>query len=178
LCRQQISNGTTIAIPVSAASSFGEHFMYRTTNFFAGMILLAISPVALSQEPQLASPQVPEDALATEQLIAWSRMQKPQPAPQPLPPQDTPVPQPGQDQDQQAKPPADPQTQQSPTSQSFTGKIVKDAGKYVLQVNGSTTYQLDDQADIQQYENQTVKVVGNVKAGGNTIRVVKIELIS
>ena len=108
--------------------------MYRTTNFFAGMILLAISPLAFSQDPQLASPQVPEDALATEQLIVWSRTQKPQPAPQPLPPQDTQVPQPGQDQDQQAKPPADPQTQQSPTSQSFTGKIVKDAGKYVLQV--------------------------------------------
>jgi hypothetical protein len=178
LCCQQISDGTRIAIPFDAASSFGEHFMYRTTNFFAGMLLLAVSPLAFSQEPQLASPPVPEDALATEQLIAWSRLQKPQPAPQPLPPQDTPVPQPGQDQDQKSKPPADPQTQQSPTSQSFTGKIVKDAGKFVLQVSGSTTYQLDDQGDIQQYENQTVKVVGSLEAGSSTIRVVKIELIS
>ena len=152
--------------------------MYRTTNFLSGLILLAVTPVVLAQEPQMAAPQVPEDALATEQLIAWSRLQKPQPAPQPLPPRDTPIPQPGQDQDQQAKPPADPQTQQSPTSQSFTGKIVKDGAKYVLKVAGNTTYQLDGQSDVQQYENQTVKVVGSLDAGSNTIRIVKIELLS
>ena len=152
--------------------------MYRTTNFLAGFILLAVTPLAFAQEPQMAAPQVPEDALATEQLIAWSRLQKPQPAPQPLPPRDTPIPQPGQDQDQQAKPPADPQTQQSPTNQSFTGKIMKDGAKYVLKVAGNTTYQLDGQSDVQQYENQTVKVVGSLDAGSNTIRVVKIELLS
>ncbi len=148
--------------------------MNRTTNCFAGF-LLAIAPLAFGQEPQLTQ-QFPEDALATRQLIAWSRLQKPQPAPQPLPPRDTPLPQPGP-QDQQAKPPADPHTQQTPT-QSFTGKIVKDGGRYFLKVSSNSSYQLDAQGDVKQYENQDVKVIGNLDSTSNTIRVVKIELLS
>lgn len=148
--------------------------MNRTTNCFAGL-LLAITPLAFRQEPQLTS-QFPPDALATRQLIAWSRLQKPQPAPQPLPPRDTPIPQPDQ-QDQQVKPPADPQNEQTPT-QSFRGKIVKDGGRYVLKVSSNSAYQLDTQGDVKQYENQEVKVIGNLDSGSNTIRVVKIELLS
>jgi hypothetical protein len=151
--------------------------MNRTTNLFAGF-LLAVTPLAFAQEPQ-PTPQFPADALATQQLIAWSRLQKPQPAPQPLPPPDTPVPQPDQ-QDHQGTQPADPQTpsQQTPTTQSFTGKILKDGNKYVLKVASNTTYELHEQGDLGQYENQTVKVIGTLDAGSNTIRVVKIELLS
>src|SRR3984893_4976851 len=147
--------------------------MNRTTNCCAGF-LLAIAPLAIGQEPRL-TPQFPEDALATQQLIAWSWLQKPQPAPQPLPPRDTPLPQPGP-QDQQSKPPANPQDQ-TPT-QSFTGKIVKDGGKFVLKVASNTTYQLDGQDSLKQYENQEVKIVGSLDTGSNTIRIVKIELLS
>lgn len=148
--------------------------MNRTTNCFAGF-LLAVAPLAFGQEPQLTQ-QFPEDALATRQLVAWSRLQKPQPTPQPLPPRDTPLPQPDP-QDQQAKPPADPHNQQTPT-QSFTGKIVKDGGRYVLKVSSNRTYQLDAQGDVKQYENQDVKVIGNLDSTSNTIRIVKIELLS
>jgi hypothetical protein len=150
--------------------------MNRTTNCLAGL-LLAVGPLAFGQEPQL-TPQFPDDALASQQLIAWSRLQKPQPAPQPLPPRDTPLPQPDP-QGQQAQPPADPQNpnQQSPT-QTFTGKIVKDGGKYVLKVASNSSYQLDAQGDVKQYENQDVKVIGNLDTVSNTIRVVKIELLS
>ena len=148
--------------------------MNRTTNCFAGF-LLAIAPLVFGQEPQLTQ-QFPEDALATRQLVAWSRLQKPQPAPQPLPPRDTPLPQPDP-QDQQAKPPADPHNQQTPT-QSFTGKIVKVGGRYVLKVSINSTNQLDSQGDVKQYENQDVKVIGNLDSTSNTIRVVKIELLS
>ena len=151
--------------------------MIRTTNLFAGF-LLAITPLAFAQDPQPAPP-FPQDALATQQLIAWSRMQKPQPAPQPLPPRETPVPQPDQ-QDQQGKQPAEPHTppQQTPITQSFTGKIVKDGTKYVLKVASNTTYELQEQGDVKQYENQTVTVIGTLDTGSNTIRVVKIELLS
>ncbi len=150
--------------------------MNRTTNCFAGFLFL-IAPLAFGQEPQqLTSPQFPEDALATQQLVAWSRFQKPQPAPQPLPPPDTRIPQPDQ-QDQQTKPPADPQNQQIP-AQSFTGKIVKDGSQYVLKVASNSTYQLDAQGDVKQYENQEVKVIGNLDRASNTIHVVKIELLS
>ena len=149
--------------------------MNRKTMCFAA-VLLAVAPFALAQEPQLAKPQVPEDALAVQQLIAWSRLQKPQPAPQPLPPPDTKIPQP-EPQDQQSKQPADPQNQQTPT-QSFTGKIVKDGAKYVLKVASNTSYQLDVQSDVKQYENQDVKIIGTLDSTSNTIRVVKIELLS
>ena len=148
--------------------------MNRTTNCFAGL-LLVIAPLAFGQEPQLTQ-QFPEDALATRQLVAWSRLQKPQPTPQPLPPRDTPLPQPDP-QDQQAKPPADPHNQQTPT-QSFTGKIVKNGGRYVPKVSSNSTYQLDTKGDVKQYENQDVKVIGNLDSASNTIRVVKIELLS
>lgn len=148
--------------------------MNRTTNLFAGF-LLAVTPLAFAQEPQ-TPPQSPEDAFVIQQLVAWTRVQKPQPAPQPLPPRETPVPQP----DQQGKQPADPQTppEQTPTTQSFTGKILKDGNKYVLKVSGNTTYELQNAGDVGQYENQTVKVIGSVESGSNTIRVVKIELLS
>ena len=148
--------------------------MHRTTTVFAGFFL-ALTPFAFGQESQQA-PQTPEDAFVMQQPVAWTRMQKPQPAPQPLPPQDTTVPEP----DQQGKQPADPQTpsQQTPVTQSFTGKIVKDGDKYVLKVASNTSYELQDQGDVKQYENQNVRVTGKLDSVTNTILVAKIELLS
>lgn len=148
--------------------------MNRTSNLLAGF-LLAVTPLAFGQDRQSA-PQFPEDAMSTRQLIAWSRLQEPQPAPQPLPPRDNRIPQP----DQQGKQPSDPQTpqDQSPTTQSFSGKIIKDGDKYVLKVAGNVTYDLQSQDAVQQYENQNVRVVGALDKATNTIRVAKIDLIS
>jgi uncharacterized protein DUF5818 len=145
--------------------------MSRMT-MFAGFLLTSMS-LALAQEPQ---PQFPEDAMATRQLIVWSRLQEPQPAPQPLPPRDNRVPQP----DQQGRQPADPQTppDQSPTTQSFTGKIIKDGNQYVLKVAGNITYGLQAQDKIEQYENKSVRVVGNLDKATNRIQIIKIELLS
>ena len=138
-------------------------------------LLLAATPWALAQQSQPDS-QVPEDAFTTRQLIAWSGLQKPQPTPQPLPPRDTPVPQPDQPTDQQANPPADPHSEQTPT-QSFTGKIVKDGDRYCLR-SGSKTYQLSAQDGLQKYENQPVRVVGSLDSSTDTIRILKIDLLS
>jgi Protein of unknown function (DUF5818) len=110
-------------------------------------------------------------------LIAWSGVQKPQPAPQPLPPRDTPVPQPDQPQDQQPASPGDPHAQQSPAAQSFTGKVIKDSGEYVLK-SGGKAYHLETQDGLQKYENQNVRVIGSLDQTGDTIRVVKIDLMS
>jgi len=145
---------------------------------FAGLLVL-LAPLAFGQEPRYqTSPNRIDDSLASQQLIAWSWMQKPQPAPQPLPPPDKSIPQP----DQPAAQPSNPQGAQSspsqPQSQAFTGKIVKDGGKYVLKVAGNTSYQLDDQSSVKQYEDKDVKIIGTLDAGSNTIRVVKIELMS
>jgi len=86
------------------------------------------------------------------------------------------MPQPDQPTDQQAAPPADPHAEQTPT-QSFTGKIVKDSGKYALKV-GTKTYQLEQQEGLQKYESQTVRVVGSLNATGNTIHILKLDLLS
>jgi uncharacterized protein DUF5818 len=150
--------------------------MARSTKILIAIALvLAFVWPALAQVPG-AGPQVPEDALTTRQLIAWSGVQKPQPAPQPLPPRDTPIPQPDQPADQQANPPGDSHHEQTPT-QAFTGKIVKDGNKYSLRV-GSKTYQLQEQGGLQKYEDQTVRVIGILDLSSNTIQVESIDLIS
>lgn len=140
-----------------------------------GGLILAIGSIACTQGAQ-TKPQVPEDALTTRQLIAWSGMQKPQPTPQPLPPRDTPIPQPDQPTDQQANPPGDPHHEQAPT-QIFTGKIVKEGKKFSLRV-GSRTYQLLEQGGLQKYEDQAVRVIGILNLSSNTIQVQSIDAIS
>jgi len=152
--------------------------MNRMTSFIAGLLLTLPVP-ALCQNQQNA-PQVPEDALAPRELIAWSRLQKPQPAPQPLPPPDTPIPQADQQAGSGQKPPAEESQAQAqpPTAQSFVGKIVREGGGYVLKVARNTTYQLEGEGDAKQYENQNVKVEGNLDAKGSTIHVLRIESLS
>ena len=147
----------------------------KTALLAASMSVALLSALTLCAQEQGAGSRVPEDAFSTRQLIAWSGLQKPQPAPQPLPPKDAPVPQPDQPQDQQPTP-GDPHSQQTPT-QSFTGKIVNDTGKYVLKV-GTEVYGLDQQDGLDRYENQAVRVVGRMDANSRTIHIVKIDLIS
>jgi len=146
--------------------------MNRPAGLLLGGFLLFLGAGAFAQEPQ-----TPEDAFSTRDLIAWSYLQKPQPAPQPLPPRDTPIPQPGQPQDQQSKVPAEPGQQQQPV-ESFTGKIVKDEGRYVLKVSAGSTYQLEGAEGLERFENLNVRVVGSIDPGTTTIHVVKIDLLS
>jgi|SRR5579859_978459 len=150
--------------------------MYRRTILLAVSVLVSAA-FSFGQEPQLTPPQVPEDAMGARQLIAWSSVQKPQPAPQPLPSQDNQVPEPGQQPDQQAQPPADPHTEQAP-AESFTGKIVKEEGKYVLKAGSTGSYLLEAKDDLSQFENQNVKIVGSLSSDRSTIRVLKIQLLS
>ena len=148
----------------------------KTVLLAAPLSLFLLFTLTLSAQDRIDS-RVPEDAFSTRQLIAWSGLQKPQPAPQPLPPRDTPVPQPDQPQEQQPSPPADPHSEQTPTTQSFTGKIVNDSGKFVLKV-GTEVYGLDQQDGLDKYENQAVRVVGRLDANSRMIHIVKIDLMS
>jgi hypothetical protein len=45
-------------------------------------------------------------------------------------------------------------------------------------VASNMTYQLDEQTNVKQYVNQDVKVIGKLDTETNSIRVVKIELLS
>lgn len=64
----------------------------------------------------------------------------------------------------------------------FKGKILKSAGKFVLEEssNGGNygTYLLDDQATAKKYEGQRVVVTGTLDATHNTIHVRKIEAVA
>lgn len=86
------------------------------------------------------------------------------------------------DQSTQSNPSSSPSSSASSSSsmsgdsQTFTGKIAKAGGKYVLKDSAtSSTYTLDDQDRAKQYEGKTVKVTGKLDASSNTIRVAAIE---
>lgn len=145
----------------------------RRTTLLVGL-MLGLTPFLFGQEAQGQPPQSPGDSLASQELIAWSRMQNPRPVPEPLPPPDKGVPQPEPQQKQPVPPAADEKT---PT-QTFTGKIVKDGNQYVLKAANHTTYQLDEQSGAKQYEGKDVRIIGTLDSGSNTIRVTKIELLS
>ncbi len=148
--------------------------MSRRTGVLAGA-LLALAPFLAAQDPQGQSDaHFPADIIPTQELIAWSWMQKPQPAPQPLPPPDKSVPQPEPRQGQST----DPQSTEQNATQTFTGKIVQDGDRYILKVSSSTAYQLAEAGNLKQFLNKDVKVVGTLDAGGHTIRVAKIDLLS
>jgi hypothetical protein len=146
----------------------GGASMKRATRLLVTFGLLGMAPFLLGQASQ---PTLPSDILGP-QLIAWSQQHKPQPVPQPLPDP------PDQQQAKQSSDPVNPQAQQQPEVQTFTGKIVKDRAKYVLKVSNDDVYQLDDQEKVQTYEGKDVKLVGTLDEGGRSIRVTSIQVIS
>lgn len=150
--------------------------MNRKTTIFGGLLLAMAAPLLLAQEMQQQPSQPsPEDLTAASlDLVVWSSTQKPKPVPEPLPPPDKGVPQP----DQQNSQPSAPQAPQDIASQTFTGKIVRESGAYVLRVSSNTTYQLDQQSSVKEFEDKDVKIIGTLDPGGNTIHITKIQLLS
>jgi hypothetical protein len=140
-----------------------------------GIVICAMAPFAGAQQ---SNPQTPEDALTTRELIAWSQLQKPQPAPQPLPPPET-IPQPEQPRDQQSKTPADPHLQQEP-AQWVTGKIVRDGGRFLLQLAGNrnSSYRLEGEVNLGKYESRNVRIFGPLNLELMTIHAISVELLS
>jgi outer membrane biosynthesis protein TonB len=140
---------------------------------------------AVAQQPD------PEQPLSSD-LVQWSYMQQPQqpeqgaprqtPTPEPSPetqPAQNPTPpshpsQPGQPENA----PAAGSQAQSPTAQTFTGIISKEADSFTLKVSEATSYKLDNQQEVQQYEGKRVRVTGTLESSVNLIHVDKIEPIS
>ncbi len=114
-------------------------------------------------------PPSTHDQLFSSDLIAWSFMQEPQPAQNPTPPQPD---QPGQPKSSST---AKGSQGQAPTAQTFTGLINKEADSFVLKVSETTSYKLDNQSDVQQYEGKRVRVTGTLDESINLIHVDKIE---
>jgi len=84
-------------------------------------------------------------------------------------------PAPGQDQAQPQQPQQQP-GDQAQQQQTFTGKIAKADGKFVLEnTDAKTSYTLDDQDKAKQFEGQNVKVTGTLDAQSKTIHVSDIQ---
>lgn len=77
---------------------------------------------------------------------------------------------------QQVDPAAQPHAMnQAADPQTFTGKIAKAGGKFVLKDSASkATYALDDQDKAKQFEGQAVQVTGTLDAQTQTIRISSI----
>jgi hypothetical protein len=141
------------------------------------------SAIGFAQEP--AHP----GQVFSSDLVLWSYMQEPQqpeqdhphqqPTPEPTPEtQPAPNPTPSQPGQQHASP-ATPESQnKSATAQTFTGTISKEADNYVLKVSDSTSYKLDSQDQVQQFEGKRVQVTGTLDSSINLIHVDKVEPIS
>jgi Protein of unknown function (DUF5818) len=130
--------------------------------------------------------QGPDPGPFSSDLISWSFMQEPQ-QPEPKPAEQRPTPDPNPETRSPENPtPAQPgsasqQTQtenQAPTAQTFIGTISKDADNFVLRVSQGTSYKLDNQQQVQQFEGQRVRVTGTLDRSTNLIHVDQIEPIS
>jgi len=145
--------------------------MKKVTRILALAAAILLPPAIFAQSMNRGSADpVPPASVIGPQLVAWSQMQTPHAVPQPLP-QEQPDPQ---------KPvPANPQAEQpQSSSQSFTGTIVKDGGKYVLKSSENTVYQIDDQERAKTYAGKRVKISGSVDTKTNLLHVSTIDLLS
>ena len=130
--------------------------------------------------------------LFSSDLVHWSYMQEPQqpegrprqqPTPSPTPeptPETQPSPNPTPAQPSQPEPAqsAPNSAAQAPSAQTFVGVISKDTDSYALKVSSNTSYKLDNQQQVQEYEGQRVRVTGTLDSAINLIHVDKIEPLS
>jgi len=126
--------------------------------------------------------------LFSSDLVAWSAMQQPtapeqkqtrqQPTPEPTPetkPAQNPTAGPGTGQSSAA---AAGSQGQAATAGTFTGTVSKEPDGFTLKVSESTSYKLDNQQEVQQYEGRRVRVTGTLDPSINLIHVDKIEPLS
>ena len=138
---------------------------------FLSLLLLSSALVAgqSSSNPKLFS----------SDLVAWSYMQQPE-APENRPQRQQPKPDPTR----QSQPAPTPTNQpnanshESWTAQTFTGTISKEESGFALKVSDTTSYKLDNQQQVQQYQGRRVRVTGTLDPSLNLIHVDRIEPLS
>ena len=145
------------------------------------VIAVFLGGVACAQEAP-ASGQV-----FSSDLVAWSFMQQPQ-SPEQEPSRQKPTPDPNPEtQPAQNPTPTQPSSPgqaqrgeqgQAQPAQSFTGTVSKEADSFVLKVSDTTSYKLDNQQQVQEYQGQRVRVTGTLDPSINLIHVDRIEPLS
>ncbi len=126
-----------------------------------GSSLLAQEPAPQTQQPVPESQQPSQQQPPAAQTPDSSAQQTPQ-----QPPDQSPSGQAGQQRsDSQAQ-------SDSASGQTFTGTIVKQGDKYMLQDAASgTTYDIDHQDEVKKFEGKKVKVRGTLDSTGKKILV-------
>lgn len=72
-----------------------------------------------------------------------------------------------------------PDAGQQQATKAFTGMIVKDGDRLVLQDAGSKmSYKIDDESKVKDYVGKQVKITGSLDASTNVIHVDSIEVVS
>jgi len=144
------------------------------------VVFVCFASLAVAQQNSDRSP-------FSSDLVLWSYMQQPQqpeqeqPRQAPTTPDPHPETQPAQNPtpaqpSQPGKVSPAPESQgQSPTVQTFTGVISKQADNFLLKISETISYKLDNQQEVQQYEGKRVRVTGTLDASVNLIHVDKVE---
>jgi hypothetical protein len=122
-------------------------------------VLVLVSEMTLLSAQLYAQPELSSQQQYPSQQPAQGSEQQPR--------------QPGQTPDQSGQQAPDSQSQsQQPGVQVFTGVIVKSADKYVFQDSDSgTTYDIDHQDQVKQFEGKKVRVHGTLDSNGKMIHV-------
>jgi hypothetical protein len=147
-------------------------------------IIICTVAIVFSGALALAQQQPPSQGrLLSSDLVLWSYMQEPQ-APEQSQPRRPPTPDPTPETSPAANPiPSQPgqaagSKGRVPSAQTFTGIIDKESDSFMLKVSEGTSYKLDNQQEVQQYEGKRVRVTGTLDASINLIHVDKIEPLS
>jgi uncharacterized protein YdeI (BOF family) len=131
-----------------------------------GSSLLAQDPVPQTQQPMPESQQ-PSQQQAPAQTPDASAQQTPQ-----RQPDQTPSGQAGQSGPAEQSTSSTQAQSDSASGQTFTGTIVKQGDKYMLQDAASgTTYDIDHQDEVKKFEGKKVKVHGTLDSSGKKIMV-------
>ena len=139
-------------------------------------VVLGLITLGGSLQAQQTSPKTQQPAPETQQPQQQAPTQYPdQSGQQTASPeqQQQPSTQPNQPSGQTSQPP-DSQAQSSDPSgvQTFTGTVVKQGDKYMLQDAASgTTYDIDHQDEVKKFEGKKVRVHGTLDASGKMIHV-------
>lgn len=142
----------------------------KGTTLWAGVLVL-FSSIGLGQQAnQQPDPAVPDNAVG-RQLILWSEVQRPQPIPQ-VSSRVNPEPLAIQQYEQ-------PTASEQASVRAFTGTVIKNVDKYVLELaDSSAVFQIDDQEKARQFEGKQVRVAGSLALETKMLYVASIEMLS
>ncbi len=137
----------------------------------AAFLLLLCSFSQAQQQTTPGAEQAPQQTQPPD-TQAPSQTQTPdaQSAPSQQPP-DQPAPPPGRSAGQSAAPDAQAQPSDSTGVQTFVGTIVKQGNKYVFQDTAGTTYDVDHQDQVKNFEGKRVRMRGVLASSGQKIQI-------